>query len=337
MQALPEGSTITVNGEITATNTGSGPTANWGEIIITKNLTIQGTNKVSDILDANSAGLSENAHRIFTVENGKTLTLKNLTLKNGKPLVDISGGAILVRAGCTADLFDCIIESCKTGINGNGGAMSILGTANLTRCTVKKCEAEKNGGGLYVYGYGSKLILDNSIIGGSEAGDGNKAVNGIGGGIFIENSGLFTMNSGEISGNTGKKGGGVGIFGTNSSFEMTGGTIIGNSASDGEGGGVFVNGFFRIKGPVIVTLSTGDDANKAGKNDVYLLKFKVITLIGSLNGSSVVARITPKDYARTTRVLEGSSYVSSQYHKFKVTPKGTQQWYVDNNGKLKDY
>ncbi|EMB24030.1 InlB B-repeat-containing protein [Treponema denticola] len=332
-----ENATITINGTITATNTGAGPTANWGEIIITKNLTIQGTNKFSDILDANSAGLSENAHRIFTVENGKTLTLKNLTLKNGKPLVDISGGAILVRAGCTADLFDCIIESCKTGINGNGGAMSILGTANLTRCTVKKCEAEKNGGGLYVYGYGSKLILDNSIIGGSEAGDGNKAVNGIGGGIFIENSGLFTMNSGEISGNTGKKGGGVGIFGTNSSFEMTGGTIIGNSASYGEGGGVFVNGFFRIKGPVIVTLSTGDDANKAGKNDVYLLKFKVITLIGSLNGSSVVARITPKDYARTTQVLEGSSYVSSQYHKFKVTPKGTQQWYVDNNGKLKNY
>ena len=336
VQALPEGSTITINGTITATNEGTeGVDANWGEIFIDKDLTIQGTNKDSDILDANSFGLGTNAHRIFTVQNGKTLILKNLKLKNGQPRVGLSGGAILVQTGCTADLSDCIIEGCKTGTGGDGGAMSILGTANLTRCTVKKCEAEKNGGGLYVYGYGSKLILDNSIIGGSEAGDGNKAVNGIGGGIFIENSGLFTMNSGEISGNTGKKGGGVGIFGTNSSFEMTGGTIIGNSAS--EGGGVFVNGFFRIKGPVIVTLSTGDDANKAGKNDVYLLKFKVITLIGSLNGSSVVARITPKDYARTTQVLEGSSYVSSQYHKFKVTPKGTQQWYVDNNGKLKNY
>ena len=322
-----ENATITINGTITATNTGTGPTANRGQIIITKNLTIQGTNKDSAILDASSLS------RIFTVQSSKTLTLKKLTLKNGQPLVGISGGAILVQTGCTADLSDCIIEGCKTGTNGNGGAMSILGTALLTDCTVKKCEAEKNGGGLYVYG--GNLTLTNTTIGGSEAGDGNKAVNGIGGGIFIGNSGLFTMNSGEISGNTGKKGGGVGIFGTYSSFEMTGGTIIGNSASDGEGGGVFVNGFFRIKGQVIVTPSTGGDANKAGKNDVYLLKFKVITLIGSLKGSSVVARITPKDYDTTTQVLEGSSYVSSQYHKFKVTPEISQNWEVDSNGKLK--
>ena len=297
--------TITINGTITATNTGAGPTANWGEIFIDKDLTIQGTNKDSDILDANSAGLSENAHRIFTVEDGKTLTLKNLTLKNGKPIEGISGGAILVRTGCTADLFDCIIESCKTGINGNGGAMSISGTANLTRCTVKKCEAEKNGGGLYVYGYGSKLILDNSIIGGSEAGDGNKAVNGIGGGIFIENSGLFTMNSGEIIGNTGK-----------------------------EGGGVYVNGNFKMEGAAIVTLSTGGGENKAGKNDVYLFSNKSIFL-GYLTKTGDLARITPQNYRENPPVYVLGGLVSSQYEQFRVTPKGTQQWYVLNTGNLK--
>ena len=328
-----DNATITINGTITATNTGAGPTANWGEIVITKNLTIQGTNKDSDILDANSAGLSANAHLIFTVQNGKTLTLKNLTLKNGQPLVGKSGGAILVQTGCTANLFDCIIEGCKTGTNGNGGAMSILGTAELTDCTVKKCEAEKNGGGLYVYGYGSELILGgNSTIGGSEAGDGNKAVNGIGGGICIENSGRFTMNSGEIRGNTGKKGGGVGIVGNNSSFEMIGGTIIGNIANDG--GGVFVNGYFKMEGDAIVTLSTGGDENKAGKNDVYLFSNKSIFL-GNLTNTGYIARITPQNYRENPPVLVLSGSVSSQHEKFKVTPKGTQQWYVDNNGKLK--
>ena len=333
VEALPEGSTITVNGEITATNEGTeGVDANWGEIFIDKDLTIQGTNKDSDILDANSAGLAAKAHRIFTVQSSKKLTLKKLKLKNGQPRVGISGGAILVQTGCTADLFDCIIEGCKTGTNGNGGAMSISGTANLTRCTVKRCEAEKNGGGLYVYGYGSKLILDNSIIGGSEAGDGNKAVNGIGGGIFIENSGLFTMNSGEISGNTGKEGGGVGIFGTNSSFEMRGGTIIENSASDG--GGVFVNGLFKMEGDAIVTLSTDGDENKAGKNDVYLFNNKSIFL-GYLTKTGYLARITPQNYRETPPVYVLGGSVSSQYEQFRVTPKSGKNWEVDSNGKLK--
>jgi len=328
VQALPEGSTITINGTITATNTGAGPTADWGEIFIDKDLTIQGGSGAgTDILDANSAGLSANAHRIFTVQNGKTLTLKNLTLKNGQPLVGISGGAILVQTDCTADLSDCIIEGCKTGSGGNGGAMSISGTANLTRCTVKKCVAEKNGGGLYVYG--GNLTLTNTTIGGSEAGDGNKAVNGICGGICIENSGRFTMNSGEISGNTGKKGGGVGID-NNRYFYMKGGTIIGNSASDG--GGVFVNGFFGMEGDAIVTLSTDSDEDIAGKNDVYLLEHKVITPTDDLTGTA--ARITPENYNEGIKVL-GGSLVSSQYHKFKVTPKGTQKWYVDSNGNLK--
>ena len=333
VQALPEDSTITINGTITATNEGTaGVDANWGEIFIDKDLTIQGTNKVSDILDANSAGLGTNAHRIFTVQNSKTLTLKNLTLKNGQPLVGISGGAILVQNGCTADLSDCIIEGCKTGTNGNGGAMSILGTANLTRCTVKKCVAEKNGGGLYVYG--GNLTLTNTTIGGSEAGDGNKAVNGIGGGIFIGNSGLFTMNSGEISVNTGNMGGGVGIFGNNSYFYMEGGTIKKNSAS--KGGGVFVNGYFGMKNDATVTLSTDDDENKAGKNDVYLFNDKLITLIGPLTGTRFPARITPTNYAVTTKVLGGSpALLNLQHEKFKVTPKGTQKWYVDNTGKLK--
>ena len=360
VQALPEGSTITINGTITATNEGTaGVDANWGEIFIDKDLTIQGTNKVSDILDANSAGLGTNAHRIFTVQNSKTLTLKNLTLKNGQPLVGISGGAILVQNGCTADLSDCIIEGCKTGTNGNGGAMSILGTANLTRCTVKKCVAEKNGGGLYVYG--GNLTLTNTTIGGSEAGDGNKAADGDGGGIYFRggssttdqmtggkvsgnqakdigggiyiSAGRFTMNSGEISGNTGKKGGGVGID-NNRYFYMKGGTIIGNSASDG--GGVFVNGFFGMEGDAIVTLSTGGDENKAGKNDVYLFNDKLITLIGPLTGTRFPARITPTNYAVTTKVLGGSpALLNSQHEKFKVTPKGTQKWYVDNTGKLK--
>ena len=320
VKALPEGSTITINGTITATNDSGGD--NRGQIIITKNLTIQGQSGAdSDILDASSLS------RIFTVQSSKKLTLKNLKLKNGQPRVGISGGAILVQTGCTANLSDCIIEGCKTGTNGDGGAMSISGTAFLTDCTVKKCEAEKNGGGLYVYS--GILTLTNTTIGGSEAGDGNKAADGDGGGICI-GLGRFFMNSGEISGNTGKKGGGVGIV-NNSYFYMEGGTIKKNSAS--KGGGVFVNGYFGMKNNATVTLSTDDDEDKAGKNDVYLLNANMITL-GELENTVYVARITPENHNEGIKVLSGT-LGSSQCSRFRVTPKGTQKWYVDDNGKLK--
>ena len=69
---------ITINGEIKATN----DTGNWDKITLTGNITIRGGS--SAVLNAN--GLS----RIFNVPNGKTLTLENITLKNGE--ADNGGG-----------------------------------------------------------------------------------------------------------------------------------------------------------------------------------------------------------------------------------------------------
>ena len=73
--------TITINGEIKATPT----SGNNGEIVINKNLTIKG--KTGASLDKlNAITLS----RIFKVKTGNTLTLENITLKNGK--ADNGGG-----------------------------------------------------------------------------------------------------------------------------------------------------------------------------------------------------------------------------------------------------
>ena len=242
------------------------------------------------------------------------------------------------------------------------------GTAKIRYCRASENEAQDDGGGVYVES--GTLTLEGATIGGEQFYDGNapdktkgnkaKKGGGIylrgssttgemtggkvsynkasedGGGIFIESSGLFKMKSGEISGNTGDKGGGVGIFGNNSSFEMTGGTISENSAS--KGGGVYVEGFFRMEGDAIVTIPTGADGDIAGKNDVYLFNDKLITLIGSLTGTRYLARITPTNYATTTKVLGGNpALLNSQHQRFKVTPNGAQKWYVYSNGYLKKY
>ena len=77
----PKNATIKINGEIKATIAND----NKGEIVINKNLTIKGkTGASSDKLNAITQS------RIFKVNTGNTLTLENITLKNGE--ADNGGG-----------------------------------------------------------------------------------------------------------------------------------------------------------------------------------------------------------------------------------------------------
>ena len=265
VQNLPEGSTITVNGEINAT-AGSGSNANNGVIDIKKNLTIQSkTGADSDILNANRDNLGTNAHPVFRVSDGKTLTLKNLTLKGGKGISgSIGGGAINVTGSLSkAELTDCTIEDCEaehggaigcssgttvkltnthikkckatgSGSASGGGAIYAEGaTVEITSCTLTNNEAATYGGGIYVTG--GSLTLTNTTIGGEQFYDGadlgktkgNKAKSG--GGMYIEGNGTsVTMNGGSIQYNKtidGYGGGGVCIKGDGISFTMNGGKI----------------------------------------------------------------------------------------------------------------
>ena len=81
---------ITVKNAITA----SAASGNNGEIVINKNITIQGTGRTSEKLDAGSFS------RIFRVTNGKTLTLQNITLTGGntqnEPAGNKNGGGVYV-------------------------------------------------------------------------------------------------------------------------------------------------------------------------------------------------------------------------------------------------
>ena len=97
------------------------------------------------------------------------------------------------------------------------------------------------------------------------------------------------------------------------------------------------SGVFTMKGSATVTPSTGGDANKPGKNDVYLPVNATITIKGNLipEDGGTAARITvPNDnYQTGTKVLKGSA-VSTEYRKFTVTPKGSEHWTVKSDGTL---
>lgn len=285
--AAQDGDVITIDGEIKATNTGSGPTANWGEITINKNLTIRGkTGAASNILDANASNLnpSKVAH-IFDVQGG-TLTLENLTLKNGKGAI---GGCIFVPSG-KVELTDCIIENCTAG---GGGAIGVKGEAKLTNTVIKKCEATSTtlGGGA-IYTKGGKVTMTNCTLTGNKAknggaiyagkntsstqlatvtinggaiggtgADANEASKsgtdgGSGGGIYINNSTLKLQNNAKVIGNKASvRGGGIYVGGTDANFTMESGEISSNTvtiteSAEIQGGGVCVidGAKFEMKG-----------------------------------------------------------------------------------------
>ncbi|UTC76218.1 hypothetical protein E4O03_05835 [Treponema sp. OMZ 792] len=114
--AKPYGAhTIVIKGEIKATGG-----ENKGEIKLGRDLTIKGKN--SAVLDAN------NQSRIFKVESGKTLTLENITLKNGNAGGG-NGGGVYVNAGGTLIMKD---SSTITGCSASkGGGVYVDGTFKM--------------------------------------------------------------------------------------------------------------------------------------------------------------------------------------------------------------
>lgn len=289
VDAAQDGDVITIKGEIKATNA----SGNSGEITINKNLTIKGkTGSTSDILDANGnhastppSDVPSSPHCIFDVQGG-TLTLENLTLKNGKGAL---GGCIFVPSG-KVELTDCIIENCTAG---GGGAIGVKGEAKLTNTVIKKCEATSTtlGGGA-IYTKGGKVTMTNCTLTGNKAknggaiyagkntsstqlatvtinggaiggtgADANEASKsgtdgGSGGGIYINNSTLKLQNNAKVIGNKASvRGGGIYVGGTDANFTMESGEISSNTvtiteSAEIQGGGVCVidGAKFEMKG-----------------------------------------------------------------------------------------
>ena len=287
---LPEGSTITVNGTITATNDYGND--NRGVIDITKNITIQGQNGASsDMLNANRVSLSTNAHPVFRVSGGKTLTLKNLTLTGGKGISGTFGGAINVTGGgTTAELEGCTIEDCQaekggaigcgkgstvtltnttikkctahtSGNTSSGGAIYAEGaTVTMTGCTLTGNKADKQGGAICAEKTGapsntpSTVTIEGGTIGGTEAADANKATgaytDGGGGGIYIGEACTLTMKAPAGS-------------------PAQGVQVIGNTAFY-NGAGIYTKGNLTMEKCTITDNKTTGADNNTGGGGVYV-------------------------------------------------------------------
>nr|WP_315316306.1 leucine-rich repeat domain-containing protein [Treponema denticola] len=114
------------------------------QIDVSRTVKIMGSNKNTDILDA------DNETFIFNMGLYGILTLEKLTLQNGKnPDAAKGGGAIYSDLSGELTAVDVIIKGCKAK-NGGGIYVHNHGNIILIDTEIKGCTAAADGGGVYV-------------------------------------------------------------------------------------------------------------------------------------------------------------------------------------------
>ncbi|MBN1295927.1 right-handed parallel beta-helix repeat-containing protein, partial [bacterium] len=142
------------------------------------------------------------------MSEGRDTVIRGLTIRHGDDptAVNYGGGMILFDVGC--HVTDCIFEDCIS----------------------------EEGGGLYVTGSDSDVLITNCIF------RGNVSTNdyGFGGGMYVS-SGLISLINCLFEDNTADSGGGIGVSGVDTVLTMSGCTITGNHTVNANRTGGFYN------------------------------------------------------------------------------------------------
>lgn len=157
--------------------------------------------------------------RIFTINGASNVTIRNITIRDGKAVDETGGGLFL--AGGNLEMFDCVVIGCHATNNGGGINLGFGVTATLERCRIIGNSASNSGfgGGIFIGGASSTLIR-NCVIAGN--------LNPLAGGLGLANTSPSIVNC-TIQGNSG--------FGLrcddNSNPELVNTIIWGNSSTSG--------------------------------------------------------------------------------------------------------
>ncbi len=265
--------TIEVHGTLTEEVAEQGMGTNpGGGIYVNKSITIQGTGPDETIIQA--AALPGNAStRVFYIAEMQDVTIKNLTIQNGKVLYP--GGGI-ANASYRLTLENVHIKDCQASA---GGGIFNISNINITNSTIASNTADScagifnyNGGGMVSMPF--TATINKSII------KDNKATKGAGGGIAAITSGDMSItldideseinnNSSIVSQNLDSIQGGGGIYlSGNSTFQTIETTIedcyIDGNTTNGTGGGVLLN--FPSGNPIKVNISGSAVINNVAGN-----------------------------------------------------------------------
>ncbi|MFC2330454.1 MAG: beta strand repeat-containing protein [Treponema sp.] len=131
-----DGEVIVVTGTIKASNStatiNSTSVNNFGDIVITKKVTIRAKDETGAVIDANKKDGGKTAHRIFKADGtGAELTLQNIKLQGGiaeGASESGYGGALYVKGGAALVLDKCVVTDNSASA---GGGIYLSATSKL--------------------------------------------------------------------------------------------------------------------------------------------------------------------------------------------------------------
>lgn len=226
--------TFSVSGVITLTGTLPNIVSGQGTLTIDgsgQNVTISGNNAV----------------RVMWVNSGADLTLRKLTIANGK----------------------------ITGADGAGVAN--FGTLIVDRMTFANGSAAA-GGGIANFSGGTLLVSDSAFTGNSASTGGGGIANYVGATVSVTNTTFFTNTA------TGASGGG-GLW-NNGTLSVNNSTFSANSANNGGGGIRIAGGSATLRNTIIANSASGGDCvgTLGGTNNNNLIEDTGANACGLTNG-----------------------------------------------------
>jgi hypothetical protein len=206
-------------------------------IIIDKNLTLQGAGAPHTIIDGGASGI------VLTIDDNAAVTVAiiDLTITNGALGIDTAPGS------------DVTLNNCVVTANvGRGGIVNdFAGTMTLNNCSVTDNFAEINGGG--ISNIGTLLTLHNTTVSNNTAiSKGGGISNGV-----TSHSKVDLINS-TVSGNQADSGGGIW---SSSTGEVTlRNCTVAHNRADSKGGGILnVDGTVALKNTTVANNLSGGD------------------------------------------------------------------------------
>lgn len=218
-----------------------------------------------------------NSSDLLAIENNRAVTidLNGKTLNRGLTSFTSGHGQVVVVAeGSTLNLSNGTLTG---GFGGDGGGLENKGTATLTNVNITSNHADDRGAGISNRG---TLTMTGGSITDNVSNDDDATAGG--GAIYTYSGSNTTLTGVTITGNQAKIAGG-GAINNLGTVTLDGCTITGNTSKNG--GAIWTAGgsTLNMQGKNTVTDNTVD--SKA--NNIYLSKDVVITVTGSLEGSSI--------------------------------------------------
>lgn len=212
-------------GTYTQTLTGSENNNTGGDWDINSDITINGADPLTTIVQANAAPgvATERVFHVRFVVAGMIVNINGVTIRNGRNSGNVFGAGVRLDAGA--------------------------GTLNMDNVVVRDNRNASSGGGISMSAAtGSTLNITNSTITENIAGSNTAGTSGTGGGIHINNSpAMVNISNSTISNNTAQSGITFGLGGgisCNGTVDIVDSTISGNMATSSVnssfGGGLYI-------------------------------------------------------------------------------------------------